>query len=62
MPGMLFHLRYSLRQLVKAPGFTVTAIVIFGFSIGLSAAMAHQLPQMIWRSYGATSVSLRSVL
>ena len=36
---MLSHLRYSLRQLFKAPGFTVTAIVILGFSIGLSTAI-----------------------
>jgi putative ABC transport system permease protein len=36
---MLSHLRYSLRQLLKAPGFTITAIVILGFSIGLSTAI-----------------------
>src|SRR5246127_3214793 len=36
---MLSHLRYSIRQLLKAPGFTITAIVILGFSIGLSTAI-----------------------
>src|ERR1700757_3913381 len=36
---MLFHLRYSVRQLLKAPGFTITAVVILGFSIGLSQAI-----------------------
>ena len=36
---MLSHLRYSLRYLLKAPGFTITAIVILGFSIGLSTAI-----------------------
>ena len=36
---MLSHLRYSVRQLVKAPGFAVTAIVILAFSIGLSTAI-----------------------
>ena len=36
---MLSHLRYSVRQLLKAPGFTVTAIVILAFSIGLSTAI-----------------------
>jgi predicted permease len=36
---MLSHLRYSLRQLLKAPGFTITAIVILGFSIGVSTAI-----------------------
>jgi putative ABC transport system permease protein len=39
MPAMLSLLRYSLRQLVKAPGFTITAIVILGSSIGLSTAI-----------------------
>src|SRR6201984_2054209 len=36
---MLSHLRYSLRQLLKTPGFTITAIVILGFSVGLSTAI-----------------------
>jgi putative ABC transport system permease protein len=36
---MLSHLRYTLRQLLKAPGFTIAAIVILGFSIGLSTAI-----------------------
>jgi putative ABC transport system permease protein len=36
---MLSHFRYSLRQLLKAPGFTITAVVILGFSIGLSTAI-----------------------
>ena len=36
---MLSHFRYSVRQLLKAPGFTVTAIVILAFSIGLSTAI-----------------------
>src|ERR1700756_6051242 len=36
---MLSYLRYSLRQLLKTPGFTITAIVVLGFSIGLSTAI-----------------------
>jgi len=36
---MLLQLRYLVRQLLKAPGFTMTAIVILGFSIGLSTAI-----------------------
>jgi putative ABC transport system permease protein len=39
MPVMLSHIRYAVRQLRKAPGFTVTAVVILGFSIGLSTAI-----------------------
>jgi putative ABC transport system permease protein len=36
---MLSHLRYSVRQLLKTPGFTITAIVILGCSIGVSATI-----------------------
>jgi hypothetical protein len=36
---MLSLLRYSLRQLLRSPGFTITAILILGFSIGLSTAI-----------------------
>jgi predicted permease len=47
MPAMLSHLRYSLRQLLKAPGFTITAIVILGFSIGLSTAIFSLIDAVI---------------
>ncbi len=39
MPGILSHLRYSARQLLKAPGFTITAILILGFGIGANTAI-----------------------
>jgi putative ABC transport system permease protein len=39
MPGILSHLRYSLRLLLKAPGFTVTAILILGCGIGANTAI-----------------------
>ena len=44
---MLSHLRYSLRQLLKAPGFAITAIVILGFSIGLSTAIFSLIDSVI---------------
>jgi putative ABC transport system permease protein len=44
---MLSHLRYSLRQLLRAPGFTITAIVILGFSIGLSTAIFSLIDAVI---------------
>jgi putative ABC transport system permease protein len=47
MPVMLSHLRYSLRQLVKAPEFTITTILILGFSIGLSAAIFSLIDAVI---------------
>jgi predicted permease len=44
---MLSLLRYSVRQLLKSPGFTVTAIVILGFSIGLSTAIFSLIDAVI---------------
>jgi predicted permease len=44
---ILSHLRYSIRQLLKAPGFTLTAIVILGFSIGLSTAIFSLIDAVI---------------
>lgn len=39
MKTILSDVRYALRQLRKAPGFSVTAIVTLGLGIGISAAM-----------------------
>ena len=44
---MLSLLRYSLRQLLKAPGFTITGIAILGFSIGLSTAIFSLIDAVI---------------
>src|SRR6516164_8031525 len=44
---MLSLLTYSIRQLLKSPGFTVTAIVILGFSIGLSTAIFSLIEAVI---------------
>lgn len=44
---MLSHLRYALRQLLKAPGFTITAIVILSLSIGLSTAIFSLIDAVI---------------
>ena len=44
---MLSILRYSLRQLLKAPGFAITAIVILGSSIGLSTAIFSLIDAVI---------------
>jgi putative ABC transport system permease protein len=44
---MLSILRYSLRQLLKAPGFSITAIVILAFSIGLSTAIFSLIDAVI---------------
>ncbi len=44
---MLSLLRYSVRQLLKSPGFTTTAILILGFSIGLSTAIFSLIDAVI---------------
>src|SRR5260370_9900369 len=47
MLAMLSPLRYSVRQLLKSPGFTITAIVILAFRIGMSAAIFSLIAAVI---------------
>ena len=39
MRSLISQLRYTVRLLLKAPGFTVTAILVLGFGIGLNTAI-----------------------
>jgi putative ABC transport system permease protein len=39
MRGLISHLRYTIRQLFKSPGFMVTAVLILGLGIGANTAI-----------------------
>jgi predicted permease len=50
MRGFLASVRYSLRLLLKSPGFTITAVLILGFGIGANTAIFSLIDTVLLRS------------
>jgi putative ABC transport system permease protein len=50
MHGFLASVRYSLRLLLKSPGFTLTAVLVLGFGIGANTAIFSLIDTVLLRS------------
>jgi hypothetical protein len=48
MRGLIQSLRYTLRVLLKSPGFTITAVLILGFGIGANTAVFSVIDGVAW--------------
>jgi putative ABC transport system permease protein len=49
MHGFLASVRYSLRLLLKSPGFTITAVLVLGFGIGANTAIFSLIDTVLLR-------------
>ena len=47
MRGLVSHLRYTVRLLLKSPGFTITAVLILGLGIGANTAIFSLINNVI---------------
>ena len=47
MHALLKHLRYTVRLLRKSPGFTVTAVLIVAFGVGVNTAIFSLIDSVI---------------
>ncbi len=47
MRGLLTSVRYTVRLLLKSPGFTITAVLILGFGIGTNTAIFSLLDAVL---------------
>ena len=49
MPSFLHSLRYTIRLLLKSPGFTFTAVLVLGFGIGANTAIFSLIDTVLLR-------------
>jgi hypothetical protein len=50
MRSLISHLRYTIRLLLKSPGFTVTTILIMGLAIGANTAIFSLVDSVLLES------------
>lgn len=49
---MIHDFRFALRQLIKAPGFTIAAVLVLGFGIGANTAVFSLVHRMLFAPPG----------
>src|SRR5438067_1797823 len=50
--GMIHDLRFAFRQLLKAPGFTITAVLVLALGIGANTAVFNTIYTMLFAPPG----------
>src|SRR5512133_2318624 len=52
MPSLADDIRFSLRSLLRSPGFATTAVVVLGLAIGLNAAVFSAVNALLVKPLG----------